>query len=452
MKKPLPHLFIVGVLIAGAVYYFNGPITPEHLQAFHTLTQEDPLFYDPAMEVDLLREALRDMQDIDRRVIEASKPYQTEEQATLYPEGWTLWPETFLAQLPVVHDATTAFLEDPSSEGAEKLIERYKDTTTAYQEEIEKDIQLLENILSLDDRLQDRSIFFLNSGTTAGIVLNDLKLIHANAQALVQEIANREQCLYEGVCIDTKPTPPPTPVTERMPFEPLPEEVLNIYHQEESFLGPYYAATSCFGLTQSGQVPEHAFYIVHQSDETFHDSFQVPILSNKMFYRDIASSTEDVVSIFARINIPINVQNSTHHYMCSHLGYISQIYTQLLSETAPNFVDNNETYRIATIPHILKLISFNTLNRIFVPEFTNQPNSAFGLTVIESGYSLLYGTYFSSVWRLSTQPQYLSDDLFNQGLRGGYFTFDDMLHKGFGVQDLIDISKDHPDQSTLFSF
>jgi hypothetical protein len=125
LQKLTVYIVLVIIIVTGVFLIFHyNKITSQKLGQFAQLTKEDPLFYDPALDVELLKEALIDMQEIDRQIVAINDLYQAEEQDKSYLDGWTLWPETFLGKFPEVHKLTTTFLDSPTA----------KKGTTTYQE------------------------------------------------------------------------------------------------------------------------------------------------------------------------------------------------------------------------------------------------------------------------------------------------------------------------------
>lgn len=445
MSTPLQLTAGIFVIWAGAlvaitlVYPKPAIIMDENLEKFRELTASDPLFYDPAMDAGFLQESVAEMKHQDDLILYVDRMFRPNgdpKYRDVFPEEWRLWPDEFLATLPYIHVATKKFLDAPSREGALILLDWHEKSAASYKKAIDLHIQAMENIFRANPKVPKTKIIFLGSGTTPEIVYNDFRLIQKNALKLAEEIAQRKQCLYYGRCLTENRDPIPVntgigSLSEHIPFEPLPNEILGIKPEDKVF-GPYWAETPCFGRENNLPI-KHPFYI-KKMPFTYKNFWLKAKLTNQKYYRDYSVMPDQLEAKFGlQHGIKVWPHFETNDYLCTDLRYLTDLYNQFLIK---NGVVKNE--KLATLPYLIQnTLAFGWFT-IYYPTAIKNTQSPFYLLTARSSYSLYFGTFSPAIWRVSETPQFLLRQTFDT--KSGYITYSDLLKK-LNYEKILDLNK-----------
>ena len=451
-------IFVVwaGALVAITfIYPQQAIIKDENLEKFREITEKDPLFYDPAMDVGFLQESVTEIKHQDDLILYVDRLFRTGgdlKYRDVFPEEWRLWPDDFLATLPYIHIATREFLDAPLREEALILLDWYGKAVASYKKAIDLHIQAMENVFRANPKAPKTKILFLGSGTTPEIVYNDFLLIQKNAEALKKEITRRQNCLYYDQCPTEYRDPIPVntgigSLSERVPFKPLPNEILGIGPENKIF-GPYWSETRCFGQSEAGAPLNQPFYVVIKSQKTKPRSLIIPRLTNERYYRDYSKiSTWGIAHINARAGIILRQHRETVDYLCSDLTYLPDLIIMYLAEqksAADGFSAKNQ---LSTLPYLIQ----NTLDTaFFITSQTQYDRKSFNplyLMVNRSAYSLYFGAFSPAMWRLDEDLKLSLTQ--NLDSRGGYITYHELLKRGMTSAEITAIN-DVPSWPKLF--
>lgn len=436
IKTELYILFASALLLAAYVAaeaYINRSrvISDENLRSFYELIKADPLFYDPATEAAFLRDSVQELKNLDDVILLVDKLYREKQGGQyrdVFPTGWRLWPDEFLASLPYIHEITADFLADPDAAKAEDLLVGYGLAVKSYKKAIDLHVQTMKNIFIKTPRVSKNKILFLGSATTPEIVLSDFLLIQKNAEALEKEVKRREKCLYYGECQSShfggQRLTIANPVV-KLPFKPLPFDILGIASQSR-VVGPYWAETSCFGWSSNRTPFSLPFYLEKIPLEDKGRFLLKPLLTNTKYYRDytlIPESQEAKLALSKGIKIRMHYE--TNDYLCTDLTYLANLFSQYIKQ---------EKEGLAVLPYLIQ----NTLRfswyPIYNPIYTKKPQSPLYLLVNRSAYSVYFGSFTSAIWRIEERPQFLLKQTFSY--RAGYVSYEDLIRKGFADEEI----------------
>jgi hypothetical protein len=459
-KKASLYVVTIVALATIAVYYYifyQPRISEQTLQQFHTLTQEDPLFYDPAMDVEFLRESVKEMSHADDLILYVDSLYRPsgpEEERGVFPEGWRLWPDEFLGVLPDIHEVTTEFLASPSAENAVALVALYEQATAYYKKAIDLHIKALENVFERDPKKRTAIIAFLGSGTTPEIVYNDFLLIRENAEALKKEIESRKKCLYRGQCEVSKSEIQDSKLTDQsevVPYDPLPPEILGLEGElGKDYFGPYWAETGCFGFSEGGHLLQHSFFIKGNKrfDLQFYSSLipdpiqyhpepvLVPTLTNTKFYRDYTKTPDrPTAAFYLDRGIQFRAHAETTNYLCTDLTYIPHLLIQYFNrdnETNSSLTKN----AFLTLPYLIQNTLGVSTHLLHFPLYLKEPRQALDTLVNRSAYSLYFGAFSPAVWRIREKTDFLLRKNFTEFL-DAYSSIEELQKRGVSYQELV---------------
>ncbi|OGL63213.1 hypothetical protein A3E97_03585 [Candidatus Uhrbacteria bacterium RIFCSPHIGHO2_12_FULL_47_12] len=451
---------VVAPLIAGLVLLYlisaghsalQG-ISESNLKSFRELTAADPLFYDPATDVKFLRESVREMQHADDLILYVDSLYRSSgppKYRDVFPEGWRLWPDEFLAVLPAIHETTNDFLAAPSPEKASALLDLYIQATKHYKTAIMLHFEAMEKIFATDPAKKYITIAFFGSGTTPEIVRNDFLLIQKNAYALEEEVELRKKCLYRGQC--SLPVAPrqQEAAAVQIPFQPLPSEILGIDPAGTDVIGPYWERTRCFGASEDKLPLSLPFYLkIDRSAATRHARI-VPVLANTKYYIDYTQfkNKAGAPALNLAAGIQIKPHGATYDYTCTDLTYLPRLIKKYLATL--NVADELRPTGgiLATLPYLIQGTVKVKDRLIYDPLITKQAWHPLNFIITRSGYSIYFGTFTSRVWRLNEQPQFLLSQKVK--FRHGFVTYDDLLERGWSRQEIINLNSLPPTEELL---
>lgn len=389
-------------------------ISQTNLIKFHSLTSNDPLFYDPNTDLNHLNSALQSLKKLDDETVQVNSSYLDAEpnnyKFNVFPKGWTIWPEKFLATLPQIHELTTEFLAKPTPRKATELLDNYERATKQYKNAIDLNIQAMETFLSRSPEFKKESkyIVFLRSATTAQIVLDDFMVIRKNAQALEREIIERKKCLYNGLCLKKVMNEPfiNDKDSVKITFKPLPDKILDIDRSKDIVFGPYYASTGCFLFTEDQKSYNHPFFVVEKGNG-LRNGLIMPMLTNTKFYQDFRSQPEQATSLMWREHgYLIRNQEAINDYLCNDLRYVPLLYLNYLTEKRGANSSLSTRNVFSVLPYLADRSALGTYLLLYYKE-NKKPQNPLYMLVNRSAYSLYFGTFTSRIWRLPYSPTFL---------------------------------------------
>lgn len=438
-RKALAILLSLLVLVSIGFYLKNIQSQREtNLIKFHELTKSDPLFYDPNTDVSFLRTSVQSLKDLDDIIVRNDHKYRTKDR-DVFPDGWRLWPDEFLQTLPSIHEKTEQFFAVPTTQNAQTLLDEYEKTAQNYKKAIELQVQAMETVLARSPERKQKKILFLGSATTPKIVLSDFVLIRKNAQALEEEIRKRKECLYKGECSATERVGN-TDINKDdaviIPYKPLSEDILGIEKGNETVLGPYWAATGCFGFTESGQEYKYPFYIVQRTKKNTEDVFLKPMMTNTKYYRDYRRSpNQTIAKTEMKRGVTVKPHAEVNDYLCSDLRYIPTLIMQYLKETQGITNEISQQSKLSTLPYLIQhTLSFSDFPAYY-PLYAKEVFDPLYLLIDRSAYSLYFGTFSNTIWRIEKMPTFLlTKDFQEASFRAGYSKYEDLLAEGMSIE------------------
>lgn len=437
--------FIVFFIILPISIYTKifSPIFHTNLMKFHSLTAKDPLFYDANTDLEHLRASVQTLKDSDDQIVKMNELYTKNQfnyaKWDVYPKGWRIWPDEFLTMLPMIHEATKDFLNQPTSEKAIKLLNEYTKITREYRNSIDIQIQTLETFLERFPKYKTTKIFFIGSATTPKIAHNDFLLIRKNAEKLEEEIIGRKKCLYEGVCVSKKISDQKLMQNNAVtvPFSPLPDDILGIDRKKDSVFGPFNVVTGCFGFSEDQKPYRLPFFMVEG------DNKLSPILANAKYYMDNRPPKPQPANAppWVKFGFYLRPHEVSTDYLCTDLRYLSQLFLDYLKERqeSKGSLSNENLFSVFPylIDHTEMLSQFLTFNLIY----TKTPYSPLYLLINRSAYSLYFGTFTSRIWRISQSPTYLiKKDFSDKIFYAGYTTYENLVVEGISEKEIIKLN------------
>jgi len=410
---------------------------------FHELTKSDPLFYDPNTDVSYLRDSVRSLKNMDDEILRVDKMYrksETGKHRDVFPDDWRLWPDEFLSTLPSVHEATVSFLDRQTRENAQTLLQEYENTVENYSKAIKLQAQAMETVLARSPERKQKKILFLGSATTPKIVLNDFLLIRKNAQALEEEVKQRKECLYKGEC-STKERTNDADVNKDnilvIPYKPLSEDMLGIEKDKVAVFGPYYAATDCFGFTETGGTYSYPFYVVGRPSKNGEKGILNLMFTNTKYYRDYRKVPDQpVAKIWLKRGITIRPHPGLSDYLCTDLRYMPELFMKYLKETQ-EITEISQKNKLATLPYLIQRTITYSGFLIYDLMNTKKSYDPLYLLINRSAYSLYFGTFSSSIWRIADMPTFLlKEDFTDISLRNGYTRYENLIAEGLSIEEL----------------
>ncbi len=293
------------------------------LASFYQWNKEDPLFSSPDFNPEGFAKsvlALGQQQQNLLKTIKSSQP---------------VYPVEFLSLLALVASDTQDFLNQPSDTKAKNLISNQKKLADAY----EKNIQ---GLIKFNDTKESLNPVLINIQISREVLIRDFKKIEENAKVLKEEIEKREDCLLgKEVCIrpvkDGKnfSKPEDKEFKAEKPPEFLEKSlVFNLEGQKppvRKITGPLRVTTPCFGWGDNFSFKTHYFYVADKNKELERQNIpDLPALNirlaTEIYFRPV--SKESILGgdeYLTKLNIPYTTQNVTSLYMCTYLGYLTEI-------------------------------------------------------------------------------------------------------------------------------
>lgn len=464
LKMKKSHLWLVSglvlfILFLYFIFLWKFFIPDSNLENFYNLTKEDPLFFDPNMDAFLLQKEVSRLTAEGKKIIEVNNRFKDtlqEENRDVLPKGWRLWPDKFLGSLPKVDKLTRNFIENPTAINAVELLDQYEETAGFYERAADLNITALKKIFKNSPDLKNRKILFLGSATTPGIVYDDFLLIKKNARELKKQIFLRKICLITGYCGKKETQNPVLSAVgqeEYIDFKPLSSEILGVTPGKEILSGPFRASTKCFGSGPDGGSINYPFYI--RSLPSRDGSYLLkPMLTNTKFYKDFREIPNEKTSQFyLQKGISIKPHAGINDYLCTDLRYIPDLLIQYLKMDNKLADDRSTENKLAVLPYLIKnTLSFSSFVSIY-PDFVNQSLDPLYLITDRSAYSLYFGTFTPSIWRIEQEPVFLLDGDFKEYLvKAGFKQYQDLLNEGMTEDEIAKLNSIPHFESMFESF
>ncbi|GEM_PF-4445098 len=432
-------LILINYLTANFDTSSFPPVSKTNLVKLQVLTKEDPLFYDENSDVLLFAESAQALKDIDQKIVSSDNTYrqsQAGQYQNVFPAGWTIWPDDFLLTLSSIHEATALFLEQPTGQNAQRLFYWYDKATAEYKRSIELNIDALEKILAISPERQQTKIVFLASATTPQIVLNDFLLIRKNAEELEKEINQRKNCLNKEGCLSMQKKSGENNDNReniiKIAFNPLADDILGIDRTSQKIFGPYWANTNCFGLKQ-GDKYSYPFYIIEKASKKKGKAISSVIFTNTKYYRDYRRIAKNpLTQLLLKYKISLRPHSVLNDYFCTDLGYLSQIYSQYLGKGGN---------KLNTLPYLITRTLAYSNSLLYHLNYSKKPYDPLYLLINRSAYSLYFGTFSQSIWRLEQTPLFLIDGDFSKFVpKEGYVQYEDLLTEGITKEQIVKLN------------
>lgn len=417
-------LIVLFVGICSCIFIQN------RVNTLYRLTLSDPLFYTPQLDTDELRTVLSSLTQAEantRKMIFAIAENNTgldvdESRALKQASEEHILPLSFLKTLPDTIDATNAFFEKTTFINALKMNQRVSASAKMY----EKDAKSFNR--SVDDAITalGNRVFTLESiGSVVrpDVTLEDSEKIVQNSNTLLAESRKRSLCLLGWKC--------PKPTTYQPQYVPPPpsqspdktSSLTSNQHEDFDASGPYMIQSSCF------EKKYNAMYLLSNQIYT------IPKLVDESYYTDYKKILERAPSStnalpYTQDGIPYHAIPEGVSYRCTDLSYWGDITTidylqkeyeiNVLSSSYDLYTlskDTNKSQdyttiliaqnRLVMLPQLLKNINYSLSVFNTFDAYTSNISPIY-LTMMRSAYSLTFGTFSRSIWRIDERPQYVS--------------------------------------------
>ncbi|MBI2036295.1 hypothetical protein HYT17_01585 [Candidatus Microgenomates bacterium] len=426
-------LILINYLAANFDTSSFPPVYKTNLVKLQVLTKEDPLFYDENSDVLLFAESAQALKEIDQKIVSSDNTYrqsQAGKYQNVFPQGWTIWPDDFLLALSSIYKATALFLEQPTGQNAQRLFYWYDKATTEYKRSIALNIDALEKILAISPERQQTKIVFLASATTPQTVLHDFLLIRKNAEELEKEISERKSCLDKGECPrKSVQTNNNRESVVKIAFNPLGDEILGINRTSQKISGPYWADTNCFGSPPEGDKYSYPFYMIEKASKKEDKIIPSVIFTNTKYYRDYRRiANQPVAQLLLKHGISLRPHSVLNDYFCTDLSYLPQLYSQYLGKGQN---------KLNTMPYLIERTLTYSNSLLYNLSYSQKPYDPLYLLINRSAYSLYFGTFSQSIWRLSETPIFLIDGDFSKfAAKEGYIQYENLMALGMTKEQI----------------
>ncbi len=483
------HLCLSVAVIGSLAAYLAASILPPPT-AFEEVTTSDPLFYDPALNVDDLATSLGRLEATEKKLFDAPALF-SEESKKLYPEGRRLFPIPFLEKLRDISTRTGSVAARRSSWlNAYLLVRDYEDALTKYKSTLEAlGILLEKNWPSISRRM-----VFPGAHTTPEVAAKDLLLLVKNADALREEIKLRKRCLFGAGCQNLssaaeritawakreKENGPAIPEAVRFTAEQAAPRAKPFLKTE----GPYAARSACWGKNGDGTPKMQVFYLYHSETGAF------PELASEQYFADYSrgKGVWRTAQYFLERGIRYRRQPATNTYACTDNTYLADIFLLAWAKNEvaqrpsaiPELKGAEEKFLAAGSPSMynladLALAYYEVLARgdaplgdeqkklenrllafrgklVGLPDILNHMASEFGafffdnefspdnqelyLAVVRSNYSILFLPFSEPLWIIGDKPRYLLDADVSGESPAVYKMYNDLLSSGFTADEI----------------
>ncbi len=289
---------------------------------FYMWAKEDPLFTSPDFNGEEFEKSVKLME-------QAGNQFQKDLNLK-----YDLFPIKFLKSVSQVKRATDIFLQEPSLDNAQKLINYQYETLNYYREDIQQRLRLMND--EINDKNRNVNIMFLAVATTPQIILNDYKILLDNAKELEDEISKREQCLEgKGQCVRPFRKFPNLKVHKTPPANKphiLSDDILFPNKEQVNFkrTGPFSVLTSCLGLNEKLGEQKQIYYLLEQQGSNYPTAKDLKLLTarvaTEMYFR---KATEVITKdrILRNLGLFWSTLTATATYNCPDSMYLAKLST-----------------------------------------------------------------------------------------------------------------------------
>lgn len=401
MKKRLFYILpTIGAVLLLLVFYIHY-----NINALHTLTQDDPLFYFPGPGSDNLSEYVSFLKDQEHGVLntlevqykhgEVSTPLTEEEMGVLLRDGFL--PTTYLEALTRAHNATKNFLEKSTLISALQMIKYDRDAARVYKEDAKHLLEMHQPHVT--------ETYFQNIGTRVWnkTVQSDLELIFTNGIALESETNKRIWCIILP-CTPPSYTPyiplaatvstaPTSTITSPLSTELMEESVASY--------GSFYLKNTCFPSK------ENIF------DVYLHDTYGfLPKDREKDYLLDMnvmhaSEHTRAYAESFIEKDVLYREQLEGASYRCPDYRYWGVLSLSIYEPTEETEIDarivkqNNLAHLGAMLQNIGAFLT------PYKEEAADYGADTTYLLGVRTAYPITFQTFSRSTWRIQENPRYL---------------------------------------------
>jgi len=481
--KKIRTVGLVAVMVVIVVFIIFWQVLESRTGYLFNITQNDPLFYSPKIDTQALDTSVSELKVSERVELEdinvrikngtlTNSDSDIEILKQIYSNGFL--PISYLQQLPKTIEATEVFLQYPNTLNGLKMLSSTYFTARKYHLNGEKLYAMLQK--TGGKGRSNPTFEFISSRTNRETLEYDGSLIEKNGRKLINETTLRIRCFLFGKCSEfpeaiTKNITQTTYMTNVFPsldnFSLLPDEKIVISGRLENAerSGPYIIESTCF---PSKYVPMYIYkddeygFMPKQADEIYYSDFVkkldlVPTnrfanyFKNKgVYYDDVLETAE-----YGCTDLSYWGDLSTLKYFTSNLNYdvtsiadLDILYEEFSKNPTSKKTRENILIienRIIHLPDMLTTLSSNLDFHSSVSHFSDLVSPMF-LLGIRSAYSLTYGTFSKSIWRLNEQPKYLSEK--NIPVTNFYTTYNE-LSKQYSDEEINSFRIDASDYLVL---
>ena len=461
-------LVILIVICLGLIVFINRGWLVEKqpdVDGFYKLTQADPLFYSPFFDENNFEKAINGLEETDKRFrenviknIEASTTPQSNYYLPIFKEN-SLFPFQFLKNLTLANQETKAFIENPSVEQGQKLLELYDKTADAYIQEVSSKINLFEKIANIGKQENgygyDQYFYFVDSVTSFERVKDDYLVIQENGYKLKNEIERRKNCLLGKESCQTL-----FKTKDNSAFVNLIGAEFNLKGESVDFIksllpnyspylseinGPYKIESSCWQNSGS----ENWLYLIYTKNDG--KDWAVPKLANQNYYYKVEEQGKNpIYQALLKKGLDFCDQMETTYYECMDLTYYPQLLTldflkkqigagKISKENLEKeleyklLIENQFGLMAPAINFISEVLESRKNIQIVLKKQPVNPASVFS---IENAYSIFYFPFAKSIWRIDKQPQYTvpKTDILN--VPPQFITLDELKKLGYSKEEI----------------
>jgi len=458
-------LIIIFLALFSFYYFFRKD---RGIDGFYRLTKEDPLFYSSFYQTEKIEKSLNLLEESEKELknftmsLTIDNEHLLDERTKSFITSFNeinLYPISFFRLLTPINNLTNEFLENPTVEKAEQLIDLYDQATDKYIENVSSKIELLNNYPGT----QIRFLLSFDNTTNVDVVKNDLEIIRRNGYELKNEIQKRRECLHGLLpCMSLAKSPGEITttnlITESLNFnenEDLNDQervnfnlIRRILNEETDRLkGPYKLTSNCWTKRGVDDNSQWVFLSYHSWDN--YGDYVFPSIATRSIYEERRDADENVI---------IRPINELLTYRCNDLAFYPLILTmdflidKMITENLNiDELTNSPEYK-SLLLNQFGLISpaINTLSRnqrtiilfwqqqgiderIIIPIIE-------GMIPLRSAYSMLYLPYSHSTWRIDETLNFFSQDevVANIGTR---YDLISLREKGYSDEEIIELHR-----------